>query len=199
MSRPTLFLRRAAACSIVAMAASSAAAAASTAGCSSPDAAARIDPVGPDRKQFDLVAPVLSRRCGSIDCHGSNYRNLRIYGYGGTRLRDPSASPNAILRPDFPAYVTPIEIEASYEAVVGLEPALLRDLVAAGGASPERLTLVRKARGEEHHKGDVRIRLGDDADQCLVTWLKSAVDVDACRRAGCVTDAGIIEGLGCTE
>lgn len=190
---------RALSCSFVAAVASVfVAVVAPSAGCSSPDPAARIDPVGPDQKQFDVVAPVLSRRCGSIDCHGSNYRNFRIYGYGGTRLRDPAA-PNAILRPDFPAFVTPVEIEASYEAVIGLEPALMRDLVAAGGASPERLTLVRKARGEESHKGAARIRVGDDADQCLTTWLKSAVDVGACERAGCVTDGGIIEGLGCTE
>ena len=36
--------------------------------CSSPDTAARVDAIGPDVKQFDVVAPMLVRRCGSIDC-----------------------------------------------------------------------------------------------------------------------------------
>ncbi|MDB4934509.1 MAG: hypothetical protein JWP87_1481 [Labilithrix sp.] len=167
----------------------------STAGCSSPDTSARVDPIGPDRAQFDVVAPMLVRRCGSIDCHGSPYRNMRMFGYGGTRLRDPSTATST---PETPPRSTPTEIEATYQAVIGLEPEVMRDVVKAGGAGPERLTLVRKGRNDEDHKGQQRIKHGDDADRCLLTWLASSVDVAACNAAGCV-DGGVVEGLGCSE
>ena len=45
--------------------------------CASPDTGARVNPIGPDAEQFKAVAPMLVRRCGSIDCHGSRFRNLR--------------------------------------------------------------------------------------------------------------------------
>lgn len=156
------------------------------AGCSAPDTSARVDPVGPDRAQFKAVAPMLVRSCGSIDCHGSPYRNLRVFGYGGARLE-----PNA--RPDFPARVTDVESDATYDAVIGIEPELTREVVDARGAGADRLSLVRKARGTEEHKGGGRIVAGSDADRCLTTWLGSAVDVEACNRSGCVGDGGVIE------
>lgn len=135
-----------------------------------------IDPAGPDEATFAPVADMLITRCGSIDCHGSTYRNLRLYGYTGLRL-----SPND--RPDMPETTTAAEISADYDAVVSLEPAILREVVAAKGAGADRLTLVRKARGTEHHKGDAPIAIGDDADLCLLGWLGGAVDVAACQRA----------------
>jgi len=170
-----------------------------TASCSSPATSARVDALGPARAQFDVVVPMLVRRCGSIDCHGSNYRNMRVYGYGGTRLRDAGAPASSVLRPDFPANITADEVEATYQAVVGLEPEIMREVVLAGGAGPERLTLVRKGRDEERHKGHLRITPGDTADRCLLTWLASSVDVAACNAAGCVGDGGLIEGEGCAQ
>jgi hypothetical protein len=168
-----------------------------TTGCSSSDTSARVDAVGPDRAQFDAVAPMLVRRCGSIDCHGSPYRNMRFYGYGGTRLRDPSAGGST---PEVPARSTATEIEATYQAVIGLEPEVMRDVVKAGGAGPERLTIVRKARNDEDHKGQQRIKHGDDADRCLLTWLSSSVDVAACNAAGCIDpDSGLVEGQACAQ
>jgi len=154
--------------------------------CSTPDSDARVDPVGPtgpDRASFDYVAPVLARRCGSIDCHGSRFRNLRIYGFGGTRL-DPTH------RPDLPEFVTPAEINATYESVIGLEPEIIRAVASAGGAGAERLSLVRKGRGDEDHKGDRRITPGDDSDICILSWLAGNVRKDECNKAGCLIDAG---------
>lgn len=173
-------------------------------GCSAPDSSARVDPIGPDRAQFDAVAPMLVRRCGTMDCHGSKYRNMRLYGYGGTRVRDAGTPASLRWPADYPAYLTYDEIEASYQAVIGLEPEIMRDVVKAGGAGADRLTLVRKGRGGEQHKGHQRIKLGDDADKCLLTWLASAVDVDACNAAGCVTSSGdggvsTIDGANCAE
>ena len=162
-----------------------AAAALSTAwSCASPDNG-RVDPIGPDATQFKSVAPMLVRRCGTIECHGSHYRNMRVYGYGSQRLE-----PNA--RPDFPTRVTDVESAAAYDSIIGLEPELMRDVVNDKGADPERLTLVRKAKGLEQHKGDQRIVPGDDADKCLLGWLANATDIEACDRAGCVGDGGII-------
>ena len=175
---------------VVLMLASTAAAGVVT-GCSSPDTSATVDPTagdaGPSREQFDFVAPVLSRRCGSIDCHGSIYRNMRIYGYGGLRIGPESTDPMTPMR------VTAAEAQASYESVVGLEPEIMRTVVQQGGAGVERLTFVRKGRGDEDHKGNKR--LNADSDLCVTSWLANHVDEDACRRGGCfkttVSDAGV--------
>ena len=169
----------------------SAVAAVATGACSSPDASATVDPTagdaGPSRAQFDFVAPVLVRRCGSIDCHGSIYRNMRIYGYGGLRL----PSDGGVVTPMTPNRVTAEEAQASYDSVVGLEPEIMRTVVAQGGAGIERLTFVRKGRGTEDHKGNKR--LNADSDTCVASWLANHVDEDACRRGGCFTtsDGGV--------
>ncbi|CAN5923879.1 hypothetical protein BH11MYX4_BH11MYX4_68240 [soil metagenome] len=147
--------------------------------CSSPDAGARVDPIGPDAEQFKAVAPVLVRRCGSIDCHGSVFRNFRLYGYGATRLTPGD-------RPDAPVVTLPTEASADYDAVIGLEPEIMRDVVRAGGAGYERLTLVRKGRNAEDHKGGQRMAPGDKADRCLVAWLSGVPDPAACKTASCV-------------
>jgi hypothetical protein len=162
-------------CSIVALLAPLAIA------CSAPDTAARVDPVGPDATTFPPVSLVLSRRCGSIDCHGSRYRNLRIYGYGGLRLRVDD-------RPDTPTTTTPEEAQATYDAVIALEPELMRDIVLAKGSGADRLTLVRKGRADEDHKGGKLIMRGDDADTCLMGWLRG-VAVDDAYRAACTNAA----------
>jgi hypothetical protein len=147
--------------------------------CSSPDPSARIDPIGPDRTTFEPVAKMLGRRCGTLDCHGSTYRNLRLYGYGGLRL-----DVNLLPESDAGANnITTAEVDADYEAVIGLEPEVMRLVVLDKGFAPERLTLVRKGRGTEDHKGEGPIKVGDDADRCLVSWLASATDTAACSRA----------------
>lgn len=165
--------------------------------CSSPDAAATVDPTagdaGPSREQFDFVAPVLARRCGSIDCHGSIYRNMRIYGYGGLRTGpDPNPDPAIPFNPQIPKAVTPAEAQASYESVVGLEPEIMRTVVQQGGAGVERLTFVRKGRGTEDHKGNKR--LDANSDKCVTSWLANHVDEAACGLGGCfstkLNDAG---------
>lgn len=144
--------------------------------CSAPDSAATVSPAGPDRASFGPVARVLVRRCGSLDCHGSRYRNLRLFGFGAARL-DPTSLP------DSPADTTVAEIDADYDAVVALEPELMRQVVTTGGRDASRLTIVRKARGEEAHKGGRRIVPGDPADLCVLSWLGGGVDAEACAAA----------------
>lgn len=147
-------------------------------GCSSPDAGARVDPIGPSLEQFAYVAPVLAKRCGSIDCHGSKFRNMRVYGYGGQRL-------GASTSPDVFARIEPEEATATYESVISLEPEIMREVVKSGGAGVERLTFVRKGRGDEEHKGHRRVTPGDPSDRCITTWLAGNVDTAACAVGGC--------------
>jgi hypothetical protein len=129
----------------------------------------------PEGDAFRPVAQVVIERCGSLDCHGSKYRNMRLVGFGTTRL-DPSH------RPDAPE-TTAAEVQANYDAVVALEPDLLREVAAEGGARPERLTFIRKSRNIEDHKGGQRIVVGDEADRCILSWLKNEVDPAVCKAA----------------
>ncbi len=142
---------------------------------SAPDGNARIAIVAPSAASFPAVATFLEQRCGTLDCHGQVGRSLRLYGFVGLRL-DPTDVPGG-------RATTPDEVDADYQSVVGLEPEILAAVVQDGGARPERLTLVRKARGTEHHKGGVLITPGDAQDRCLTSWLAGAVDEGACASA----------------
>lgn len=115
-------------------------------------------------------------RCGSLLCHGTPARNLRLYGSAGLRW-----SPTD--RPFVPLCDTSDEVDQDYESVVSLEPETMSAVVAAGGAHPEQLTMVRKARGTESHKGGQIWTQGDDSDTCLVAWLAGTPNPSACARA----------------
>lgn len=136
----------------------------------------RVDAqTAPRGAEFRPVAQVLVDRCASLDCHGSRYRNMHLFGFGSGRL-DPEG------RPDAPE-TTDAEVEANYQAVVSLEPAKLREVIAEGGKDPERLTFFRKGLELEAHKGGRRILPGDPADVCIRSWLASRTDAAACRAA----------------
>jgi hypothetical protein len=124
----------------------------------------------------------LDARCGTLDCHGSTQRNMVLYGFEGLRL-DTRSDPSEPVPLPGSQDTTVDELVADYHAVVGLEPELLTAVVKDGGASPERLTLIRKARGTESHKGNKLWDAGDDADVCITSWLASNVDKGACARA----------------
>lgn len=133
--------------------------------CDGPDSAPKTFTV-PSRETFTPVGEILHARCGSLDCHGQVGRSLRIYGTNGLRLAPED-------RPGVDGGVTSeAEQDANYGAVVGLEPELLEQVTLEGGAHPERLTLIRKARGTEHHKGGTVIAEGGASDRCLTDWLK---------------------------
>ena len=151
-------------------------AAAATA-CSAPPSNERYDPQAlPDRASFPPVAELLVVRCGSLLCHGTPARNLRLYGSAGLRWA-------ATDRPLSPACDTSDEVDQDYESVVTLEPEVMSAVVAGGGAHPEQLTMVRKARGSEAHKGGTIWTQGDSSDTCLVSWLAGATDTGACASA----------------
>jgi hypothetical protein len=141
----------------------------------SPDSNARVPIVAPDLGSFPPVSAFLEHRCGSLDCHGQVGRNLRLLGHEGLRL-DPADVPGG-------TPTTAAEIQANYDSVVGLEPEVMAAVVTDGGAHPERLTLVRKGRGTEHHKGGALVMVGDAQDRCLTSWLAGTTDGDACTAA----------------
>lgn len=145
----------------------------------------------PPRSQFDPVAVMLNRTCGTLDCHGQVGRNLRIYGREGLRL-DPSDIPGG-------ADLTEAEGDADFRSAVGLEPErwneMTTELQNNGDFHPEWLSIYRKALGLEAHTGLAPIAqyksdgtTPDARYTCLTTWMQSAagsvsVDVNACTNA----------------
>ncbi len=144
-------------------------------GCAAPDPNATTPLLGPDRTSFPSVQAFLDHRCGTLDCHGTRYRNLRMWGHDGMRLAFgdvPGASPT-----------TAAEVDATYAAIVGLEPEVMNAVVADHGADADRLTLVRKARGTENHKGGAIVVPGDVRDVCITSWLSGQTNETACAAA----------------
>ncbi len=125
------------------------------------------------------VSTVLEKRCGSLDCHGTVGRNMRIYSSGGLRLPNEAG-----LRPGA-GETTIDEITANYQSVMTLEPERTNEVV--DGADPYVLLVVKKPLELEKHKGGSSIRKGDDAERCIVSWLKedllNPIDKGACARA----------------
>jgi hypothetical protein len=129
----------------------------------------------PPPDDFAPLSTALARSCGSLDCHGREAQNLRLYGEIGLRL-DPTDIPGG-------DETTPLEHQANHDSVVLLEPELLSSVWLQAGRAAARLTLVRKARGQEAHKGGAVFPEGGDGDQCLLSWLAGNVDMEACARA----------------
>ncbi len=161
--------------------------AACLAACSIPpsNATVAIDAPSEAPTEWQPVADYLDHRCGGLDCHGDVQRNLIIYGCDGLRL-DPNDVPGCQTGPNAPA-TTAAEYAATYRSLVGLEPVPMSEVVASGGQDPELLTFVRKATGEEAHKGGTLIALGTDAgavqDECITSWLAGATNTSACAQA----------------
>lgn len=115
-----------------------------------------------------LVGPdaVLAQRCGTLDCHGSIGRPLRIFSADGLRLVDeagniPGGAPE-----------TQDEKFANFTAAISVQPELTSE-VFAGNFDPHVLLLLRKPLGLERHKGGQVSQGGDYIDQCLTSWLSS--------------------------
>jgi hypothetical protein len=131
--------------------------------------------LAPPRANFERVADAMQPHCGTLDCHGQAGRNLRLFGGRGLRLL-AGANPLA-------GDTTSEEYDATFWSVVGLEPEALSDVLADKGADPERLSLIRKARGHERHKGGTLMNAGDALDRCLLSWLAGAVSEAPCQTA----------------
>jgi len=125
------------------------------------------------------VSAMLERRCGSLDCHGFVRRPFRVYSKFGLRL--PPLEGDASVEPGT-GDTTPEERSANYRSAVGVEPEQTQ-AVAKAGANPNTLLLYKKPLNVESHKGGVAINKGDDAETCLVSWLKGVTDKVACGKA----------------
>lgn len=132
----------------------------------------------PPKSSFPLVSNVLNNRCGSLDCHGDPRRSVWMYNSNGMRLGDGIPGIGA---------TTEEEYAENYVSIVMLEPEMMHTVVLEKGRAPERLTLVRKARGAEEHKGGVALVPASYADICLTSWLSGFID-----EAACITDAELV-------
>ena len=135
----------------------------------------QVELLAPPRTNFESVADAMQPHCGTLDCHGQAGRNMRLFGSRGLRLA-PDATP-------LDGDTTPAEYDATFWSVVGLEPETMTAVVADMGADPERLSLIRKARGHERHKGGTLMTAGDSLDQCLTSWLAGVVLTSPCQVA----------------
>lgn len=134
-----------------------------------------------DRESFiNYVSPVMELRCGGLDCHGHLQRPMRLYSRYGLRLIDPAVPALADLESGAGLETTREEREWNYAAVCNVEPTKMDDAVANLGVSASELLLIRKARGEEQHKGGHQIAEGDLYDQCITGWASAATSEDVC-------------------
>jgi hypothetical protein len=135
---------------------------------------------------WNPVADYLGHRCGDLDCHGETQRNFVVWSCYGLRA-DASDHPGCRMPMSHQVPTTASEYEKTYESLVGLEPVLTSEVVASGGQNPDLLTFVRKARGEENHKGgtliDLTTSVGVTQDQCITSWLGGSTNADACAAA----------------
>jgi len=111
------------------------------------------------------VSEYMARRCGTLDCHGSELRPMRLYGQYG--LRDPAES-----NVSGGKATTLAELEANYAAVCSQEPEKTAKAVDDVGQSAEKLLVVQKARGAEAHKGGAVVKQNSPGDQCVAGWLR---------------------------
>jgi hypothetical protein len=142
-------------------------------GCSGPSSDGRFSFTGPPRASFPPVSDALSARCGSVDCHGVAPRNMRIYGVNGLRINGVTGQ----------GATTQEEYDATYTSVVSIDPEMLGVVLDEGGFAAERWIVISKGGGHEAHKGGTAMPLGSAADRCVRSWLRNAVDPNACLEA----------------
>jgi hypothetical protein len=129
----------------------------------------------------------MERRCGTLDCHGDASRPFRVYGRSG--LRRPETEGSYLeLYPggNFQEYKTggteptsDREVADNRLSACGVEPELMQAVV-QGDAEPDSLTLVRKPRLAESHKGGLLWKPDILGDKCVVSWIRGTVDAGAC-------------------
>ncbi len=120
----------------------------------------------PDKQAFiDHVSPYMERRCGTLDCHGSSARPMRLYGQLGHRHPAESNVAGGIA-------TTAFELESNYVSVCDVDPEPMAEATKDFGSSAEKLLFIQKARGVEGHKGGKIVNELDAGDRCLVGWIR---------------------------
>lgn len=139
-------------------------------------------PFCPPEENFRAVNNMLERRCGTLDCHGSFARPFIVYGQNALRRpggEDLATDPKQY----FTGGIEPtldFELEGTFLSACGLEPEEM-DAVVKGDAEPDTLTLIRKPRLDEKHKGGRVWGRGTlKGDACLVGFVTGNVDPNTC-------------------
>jgi hypothetical protein len=152
----------------------------------SPPSDARIGVATPNETLFPPVSNMLAYRCGSLDCHGTTDRHFVIWSCYGLRL-ELDASPGCRSYP-LGLGTTSDEYDHTYRSLVALEPALMSQVVQSGGANPDLLTIVQKARNEQEHKGGKLWDAGSPEDDCVAQWLADQAGTPATCKAALAGD-----------
>ncbi len=151
------------------------------------------DAVCPPVEDFRSVSGVLEQRCGTLDCHGDPARPFKLYGRIG--LRAPITDPDSSIDADNyysggSEQTTAQEIELNYRSLCGLEPEIITQVTSAE-ASVNDLTLVRKPRLQEKHKGGRIWDEGKPGDKCLVKWLQNEYPPGGFNPVDCNAELGL--------
>ena len=138
-----------------------------------------------DPVDFRPVSAVVEQRCGTLDCHGSTARPLRIYSRFGIRRPEPldtfdGGFDYAEYYPGGDVPTTEAELEDNLRSICALEPELITQVVDKK-LEPDVLTFVRKPRLLEKHKGGLIWAKGDTGDQCITNWLMGGKNPSKCQ------------------
>jgi hypothetical protein len=157
----------------LAFAAMSAIAIATTVSCAStPDKDRVTEIITPDFDTYvQNVDSYLTRRCGSLDCHGQPGRAYRVYSREGYRLY--TILDGGLVSGQQPTQ--PEEQRANFQALVALEPEEMTRLMARQGENPNLLLFLRKALKIERHKGGPAMAEDDPGYRCVTAWLSIPV------------------------
>ncbi|MFO0611715.1 MAG: hypothetical protein U0414_03940 [Polyangiaceae bacterium] len=130
----------------------------------------------PSDTDFPIVSQVFERRCGTLDCHGQTQRPFRVYGRLGLRKEEGLGGGDVS---GGTVETTEGELLANRASACGLEPERMANVV-AGTLPVTDLTLVRKPRLLEAHKGGRVTPKDSDGYRCITSWIEGAVDHAAC-------------------
>jgi hypothetical protein len=139
---------------------------------SAPDEKRLTQVITPDFDTYVAnVDAYLTRRCGSLDCHGQPGRAYRIYSREGFRLYQ--LQDGSLVSGQQPTQ--PEEKRANFQALVSLEPEEMTRLMARQGDNPNQLLFLRKPLKLERHKGGPAMAEDDPGYRCVVAWLQIPV------------------------
>jgi hypothetical protein len=147
----------------------------SSSSCASPPDSGRITTViEPDYEVYRAhVNGYLSRRCGTLDCHGQPGRAYRIYGREGFRLY--TVEDAGLVSGQQPTIEE--EVRANFQAIITLEPEEMNRVMGRQGdrEAVQRLVFVRKPLRFERHKGGPAMAEDDPGYRCVEAWLQVPV------------------------
>jgi hypothetical protein len=148
----------------------------------------------PPIEDFRNVSAVLEQRCGTLDCHGDGARPFKLYGRVG--LRAPTLPEAGVDADQYfsggSEQTTDVELTLNHRALCGLEPEIMSE-VTAGARPADDLTIVRKPRLQERHKGGKIWDEGKPGDRCLERWLQNDYEPGGFDPVNCLEELGLAQ------